>query len=449
MWRAAVTVLVVGSLVVALAAANVARGPGSVLLDWQLIKPAGLEVQVEPPTRGAIVQTITAPGKVETKLEAEIASQLVGRVEEVLVKEGDPVKKNDPLVRLDKTDSEARKKSAEAKVKRAEWAVKQARHDLEKAQRDARQSGTLAGRGFSTPTELADARTTLSKAENSVQMSERDLEESTAMLTTAQRELDRTTITSLIDGRVSGVHVDQGEIVIAGTTNLPGSVLMTVSDTDPKKMRVRAEVDETDVPLVRDDDEKRPQRAQIFLQADPLKPVPGWVTARGVAAKGKVKNDVVSFETLVDVDKDWTPAPGDPPLKPGMTATVEIEVKRAADALGVPAQAVVHRRRKDLPDTPAVRDWAARNARSPGEKAQEADLRYVKIAFVIEGDVARARPVETGLSDERRVEILSGLKPDDRVVIGPFRALDELKDGQTVKIVATPAGGSAPPAGAR
>jgi len=92
MWRAAVTVLGVGALVVALTAANIARGLGSLMLDWQLIKPPALEVQVEPPSRGAIVQTITAPGKVETKLEAEIASQLVGRVEEVLVKEGDPVK---------------------------------------------------------------------------------------------------------------------------------------------------------------------------------------------------------------------------------------------------------------------------------------------------------------------------------------------------------------------
>jgi HlyD family secretion protein len=99
---------------------------------------------------------------------------------------------------------------------------------------------------------------------------------------------------------------------------------------------------------------------------------------------------------------------------------------------------VVHRRRKDLPDTPAVRSWADRNARTPGEKAQEAELRYVKIVFVLEGDVARARPVDTGLSDERRVEILDGLKPDDKVVVGPFRALDELKDGQAAQVVTTP-----------
>ena len=113
--------------------------------------------------------------------------------------------------------------------------------------------------------------------------------------------------------------------------------------------------------------------------------------------------------------------------------------------MGVPAQAVVHRRRKDLPDTPAVREWAARNARSPGEKAQETELRYIKLVFVLEGNIARARPVEIGLSDERRVEILSGVKPDEKVIVGPFRALDELKDGSPVlpvKVLTVEAGKS-------
>jgi HlyD family secretion protein len=121
-----------------------------------------------------------------------------------------------------------------------------------------------------------------------------------------------------------------------------------------------------------------------------------------------------------------------PVLRPGMSSTVEVEVRRAEKAVGVPVQAVVHRRRKDLPDTPEVRTWAERNARSPGERATEAELRYIKIVFVVDGNVARARPVETGLSDERRIEILSGVGPEDRVVVAPFRALDELKDGSPV-----------------
>jgi HlyD family secretion protein len=85
----------------------------------------------------------------------------------------------------------------------------------------------------------------------------------------------------------------------------------------------------------------------------------------------------------------------------------------------------------------------ARAARSPGEKAREAETRYVKIVFVVADGVARARPVETGLSDERRVEVLSGVTPEDRVIVGPFRALDELKDGDPVTPAAAAADGEA------
>lgn len=429
MRRAAAAVAGLAVVVVGLTAANLRREPGAVELDWQLVRPPPREVVVEPPTRGAIVQTINAPGKVESVEEAEIASQLVGRIVAVNVKEGNVVKKGDVLVRIDPTDARARLDSARARIDRLRSAIDQADKDLEKAQRDANQSGKLANRGFNTPTELADAKTAVAKSQAAVRMSQHELVESEAMRRTSEQELQRTEIRSPIDGVVSGLNVEVGEVVIAGLTNLPGALLMTVSDLT--RMRVRADVDETDVPLVRPG-----QPAQIFLHSDPLHPVAAAVDM--VSPKGKTKDDVVNFETLIRVE------PGThPELRPGMSATVEVEVRRAADALGVPAQAVVHRRRKDLPDTPAVRSWAERNARSPGEKAREAELRYVKIVFVADHGFARARPVETGLSDERRVEILSGLKPDDRVIVGPFRALDELKDGHAVT-PAKAAGGSVP-----
>ena len=418
MRRAAAAVAGLAVVVVCLTAANLRREPGTVELDWQLVRPPAREVVVEPPARGAIVQTINAPGRVESVEESEIASQLVGRVVAVNVKEGDAVKKGAVLVRLDPTDARARHDSARARLDRLRSAIDQAEKDLEKANRDANQSGKLATRGFNTPTELADSRTAVAKSQAALRMSKQDLVESEAMRRMSEQELQRTDIRAPIDGVIAGLNVEVGEVVIAGTTNLPGALLMTVSDLT--RMRVRADVDETDVPLVRPG-----QPAQIFLHSDPLRPVIGAVDM--IAPKGKTKDDVVNFETLIKV------RPGaHPELRPGMSATVEVEVRRATDALGVPAQAVVHRRRKDLPDTPAVRAWAEKNARSHGEKAQEAELRYVKIVFVADRGVARARPVETGLSDERRVEILSGLKADDPVIVGPFRALDELKDGNPV-----------------
>jgi HlyD family secretion protein len=417
MRRSLLALLGLIGLVGIVAAANLNRDPKGVKVDWQIIKPDAREVSLESPAQGAIVQTVTAPGVIEPVEEAEIASQIVGRVVEVRIKDGDSVKKGDLLVKLDETEARARLDSSAARIERLKASISQALADREKADRDVTRSMKLTSRNAATATELADARSLLAKSEAALLVAQNDLRESEAMRRTSLQDLDRTEIRSPIDGVIAGCEVEVGEVVIAGTTNLPGTVLMTVGDLS--HMRVRAEVDETDVPLV-----KPGQPSRVYLQADPTKPIEGKVDR--VAPKGKKTEEVVSFETLVLVG----PASGS--LRSEMTATVEIEVRRAEDVLGVPVQAVVHRRRKDLPDTPEVRDWDRKNGRSLGEKARELAGRYVKIVFVMENGVARARPVETGISDEKRVQVLSGLKPTDKVIVAPFRALDELKDGNPI-----------------
>ncbi|AMV37586.1 efflux RND transporter periplasmic adaptor subunit [Planctomyces sp. SH-PL62] len=429
------SILGVCVLAVGLAALNAAREPGGVKLDWTLVGTPPRKVLAEPLARATIIRTITASGKIESVDEAEIASQIIGRVIAVNFKEGDPVKKGDVLVEIDPTDAQAKLDSTTARISRLSAAIDQADSELKKARRDAELSSKLAGRGFSTPTELADSFTLLAKAEAALAMSRNELSESEAMRRATLEEVRRTTIRAPIDGVVSNLEVDVGEIVIAGTTNLPGSVLMKVCDLD--RMRVRADVDETDVPLVR-----RGQVAHVFLQADQLHPLAGRIDR--VSPQGKVKKDeVVGFETLIDLDVPGSTGTGSesdrPPLRPGMSVTVEIEVRQSDAALSVPAQAVVHRRRKELPDTPLIREWAERSARPPGEKVRDAEQRYLKVVYVLEAGVARARPIETGLSDERRVEVLAGLREDDRVVVGPFHALDEMKDGDAVLPVASPA----------
>ncbi len=409
-------------LVAVLAAANLRRDAATSALDWRIIRAPAREVVLERPLRGPIVQTVTAPGAVELVDEAQIASQIVGRVVEVPVKDGSWVKKDDLLVRLDVTDATAQRDSALARIERLRAAILQAQTEQEKARRDLSRTTDLATRGVVTPTELADARTFAEKARAALAMATNELVESQAMLKTAEEYLRRTEIRAPIDGVVAGLDVEVGEVVIAGTTNLPGTVMMTIGD--PAFLRVRAEVDETDVPLVR-----KGQPVKIYLQADPTNPIAGEVDL--VAPKGKKTEEVVSFETLIRLPKS-----ADSTIRPGMTTTVEIEVKRADEVLGVPVQAVIQRRVKDLPDTPALRSWIERNARAPGEKASEANMRYVKIIFTVDArGIARARPVETGLSDERRVEILSGLGPEESLITGPFRALDELKDGDPVVVL--------------
>jgi HlyD family secretion protein len=405
-------------LVVALAAANLRRDGTLYELDWQLMRTPPREVELAPPARAEIVETISATGTVEPVEEAEIAPQVVGRVVAVHVEDGDRVSAGDLLVQLDPTEAQARLASAEARIDRLRALIVDAEEDVQKATRDLDRTGTLANRNVATPTELADARSVLAKSQASLAMARNELIESEAMRRMSEQELQYTEIRAPIDGVVADCEVEIGEVAIAGTTNLPGALLMSI--LNPDLMQVRADVDETDVPLVQPD-----QPARIYLQSDLLTALPGVVGR--VAPRGRVKEEVVTFETIIrDEGGDTSP------LRPGMTATVEIEVRRAADVLSVPVQAVVQRRRKDLPDSPALRSWLDRHPLAPGEAVTDLGSRYVTTAFVALDGKARARPVEVGLSDERRVEIRSGLDPDDLVIVGPFRTLDELKDGDPI-----------------
>ncbi len=422
MIRVLVSFLAAGSLVAGVFVANSREDRHAWSLDWRLINERPHEVLVERPSLGRIVQTITAPGKIEPLEKAKIASQVLGRVVEVYVKEGDAVKTDDMLVRIDDHDARARLDSASAGISKRKAAITRADEDLKKAERDMLKFATLSLRGAATPTELADARTTHANAIAALEMSKKELAESEAMLRTNEQEVDRYKIRAPISGVVSGLDVSVGEVVIAGTTNLPGTVMMSISDQS--RMQVRSNVDETDVQLV-----KAGQRAQVFLRSDPLNPIPGTVLQLApMGTSPALDGEIVNFETKVKVDNSGTT------LRDGMTATVEIEVRREEKILSVPVRAVVHRRRKDLPDTPAIRAWLAKHASTSSEKGRETELRYVQLVFVAEKGIARARPVETGISDEQRVGILSGLEANDSVIVGPFRTLDELKDGQSIQV---------------
>ncbi len=416
--------IIIASLVVVIltcvAVANLWHAGKMPAVDWTIKKRVPpKEVQIEHPKRAEIIETVTAPGTIELVEEADIASQIMGQVEEVNVKKGDRVKKEDLLVRLDDEDARARLESTKARIERLEAAIEISKADLEKAIRDLRGYQELADRGFSTPTEVNDGLTSVAKMQAALEMSQQELKESYATQRTAEKALEFTAIRAPIDGTVITKNVEVGEVVIAGTTNLPGTVLLTIGNM--QEMRVRADVDETDVALVRSG-----QAVRIYLQADQDDPIPGVVDL--IAPKGSKLSEVVSFETLINIQGK------NQAIRPEMTATVEIQVKHAADALSVPVQAVIHRRMKDLPDTPLFRDWVAKQPVKPSDKGHDLRTRYVKAVFLLKNGVARAQPVETGISDLERIEIKDGIGPNDQVIVGPFRALDEMTDGQPVVV---------------
>jgi len=153
------------------------------------------------------------------------------------------------------------------------------------------------------------------------------------------------------------------------------------------------------------------------------------VCSSDLASKGtkQAGRDVVIFEAILDVIDP------DDRVRPGMTANVEIEVAKRENAVTVPVEAVIHRMRKELDDN-LLKTYDATQANLElSDRARQAQ--YIKVVYVKDGDTARVRIIQPGIADSRRVEILSGVTPDDDVIIGPYRSLDQLKDGKKVSLM--------------
>ncbi|MEK6643264.1 MAG: efflux RND transporter periplasmic adaptor subunit [Planctomycetota bacterium] len=377
-----------------------------------------LTVSIAQPARQEITQIVQAPGDVEAVLEVEVRSEIVAKIDEMPVKEGDIVKKSDLLCRLNDSNLRAEVQSGLARVARLKAAIVDAEAETEKSDRDYRRQLQLTEVDATSDKERQDYSTTFKKARAMLEMRTQELAESEAILTRLKEDLKKTVIIAPIGGIISKLSVKEGEIVVTGTMNNPGTVIMTISDLS--KMQVRARVDEVDVPMV-----KSGQKARIYLQSDQQKPIPAQVVRVASKSTKVVGRDVVSFETILEVQSQ------DERVRPGMTANVEVEVAKQTDCVTIPLEAVVHRMRKDLPED-IVRKYDAVRARDLSEQARQAQ--YIKVVYIKEEGVAKVRLVDTGIADSRFVELKNGLDLKETVITGPYRSLDQLKEGQKVAL---------------
>lgn len=390
-----------------------------------------LEIGVEAatPAQGSIVRTVQAPGEVEAFDEVDISSEVVGKIVEMPVEEGEYVEKGALLCRLDDADYKARVVSAEANVAKLQAMIKQAEADLARAELDWEQVQRLRETSATSSSEVARYRSALVGAQAALDMRKQELRQSEAALQSAREDLARTVITAPLAGVVAQLFAEQGEVVVTGTMNNLGTRIMVISDLS--KLQVRCRVDEADAATVQPE-----QPARIYLQSDTRRSIPGRVLRVGTKGTKPVGRDVVTFETLILVEAH------DPRVRPGMSANVEIEVARKDQTLTVPIEAVVYRKRRDVPEE-LVREYDRRK-QAGGAVASQYLAEYIKLVFCVEDNKAAPRLIETGINDATRVEIVAGLDPADTIVTGPYRSLDQLKRGSPLKIDRKPAAPAAP-----
>lgn len=387
------------------------------------------EVQVAEVVHRDITKIVTGSGEIQPKRRVNVSARTIGKVTRLAVHEGDHVKKGDFLLEIDATPYEtavdqlsAAVRGAQASVDLEEAALKKARYDYERAQQ-------LSQKGFMSETDLKSAQASLDMAEARAKAAEESLEEARANLRKAKHDLGEVQIHAEMSGVITALNVEEGESAIMGTINNPGTVLLTIADLSELQAEVR--VDETEVIMV-----KKGQPAAVTLDAQPDTTYHGVVTEVGNSAirtQAGMGQESVDFKVVVAITDSI------PNVRPGLSASVDITVAEEKHALSIPIQCLTvrdearlrrermghHRPKGAEADTAAADTSTAASARH--------DIEGV---FVVENGVAHFRPVRVGIAGQNNFVVQSGLSLGDKVVSGPFRVINELKDGEAVRVKA-------------
>ena len=379
----------------------------------------GIEVRVETVDTRDLVATVTASGNVRARRKVDISSDISARVAELLVDEGQDVEEGQILLRLDPTRYQAAVNRSRANLSQAQAQVAQARANYLRAQREAERLDSLHAREplLVSRQEVDNAQTDLEVQRSLLESSEFGVNQSGAALEEASDQLAKTIIRAPMAGRVTRLNVEEGETVIVGTMNNPGSLVLTVSDLSV--MEVVLEVDETDVPEIALGDS-----ATVDLDAFPDMDFPGVVTEIGNSAirppsqaAGTGQTPTIDFEVVVTLDSPEVE------LRPDLSATAELITETRADQLSIPIIALTLREPESDGD-----EAENRNDRSAGEVPDP-----VEGVFVVTDGRVTFTPVTVGIAGQEYFEVLSGLSLGDTVVSGPYQVVRTLEDGDDVR----------------
>ncbi len=360
---------------------------------------SGIKVRTKKVKKTSLVSVVEGTGEIKPTKNVEISSDISGKIVRIGVKEGDRVKRGQFLLQIDPSMYKAELESALASLKATEAQLIQSETAYEISKKNYERAKILFSRGIISQEELLKAEADFKSSLSALKALRFRIKQNQAQVKSAREKLKKTTIVSPVNGVVTSLNVEEGEVAIIGTMNNPGTILLTVADLS--RMQAEVWVDETDIVKVREG-----QKATVEVDAFPEEKFHGTVTE--VGSSPQQSNTLTSSQEQAKEYKVVIVLKGDVTrLKPGLTATATIEVARAENVLAVPISSLVVRKIK--------------------EKEREG-------VFVVEKGVARFRPVEKGIMGEMEVEIKSGLKEGDLVIVGPFKVLRVLQDGQRVEV---------------
>ena len=401
---------------------------------------------------------VTASGEIKPLTYTNVGANAMGRIVRLLVKEGDHVKRGQVVAQLENVQSAADVAAmraglatnqtdavaAEAALKTDQAQLNSSIADAARAKLDYDRAEKLYAdklipkSDYDTKKaayEVAAAtinqnQARVAQAQAELDSSRGKINQAKANLTRASDVLGKTTYTAPFDGVVTNLPVREGETVVTGIQNSPGSTLMTIADLSVITAEVH--VDETDIVNV-----KLGQSADVTIDALPGKTFKGTVSQIGdnaiIRSSGLATSQSTSssqeakdFKVIVTLK--------DPPqnLRPGLSATAKITTGTATSTLTIPIQAITIRDKDDLEIQNNKNKFANNNSATPVKKDKE----EIQGVFVINKGSRKAefRKVETGITGTTDIEVKSGLKKDEEIITGSYKVLRTLKNGAGVKV---------------
>jgi HlyD family secretion protein len=416
---------------------------GAVAGNIALKREKGKVVTTEKVQKRDLEAVVSASGKIQARTTVNISADTMGRVTELAVDEGQRVKKGQFLMQIDPRNQQtaaertaASLAAARSQLDQLQNSVAAARENLALSRENLRRQRELWAQQLTTRQALDAAESEVKVREANLRDAEQSLgtqgnriKETAAQVSSAQYELSRARIESPIDGLIVRRNIEQGETVVIGTMNNAGTVLLQIADMSIIEAEV--EVDETDIPFV-----QLGQIAKIKIDAIPDRTFTGKVTEVGNSPivqtqAGQTGQTATNFKVTVTIDGEI------PEVRPGFTCTADITTATRAQAVSVPIQAMAVRELiydaagKIVPQPKPDPKAKKPNPSDPlpnGQKRKDTEG-----VFLIKDKQATFIPVKTGIAGDKYFEVLSGLKPGDEVITGPFNSVRDLKEGDAVR----------------
>jgi HlyD family secretion protein len=386
-----------------------------------------ITVQTEKVQKRNITQVVTASGKIQPVVSVTINPEVSGEIVSLPVIEGQNVKKGQLLIKIkpDAYVAQLDRQTATLNSSKSQLEIQKA--NLIKMEQDFKRQEEMFKKSLISEADFEAAKAGYNSQQAQYEASKHNVAVSQAALNETKTSLDKTYIQAPMDGIVSALNSRLGERVF-GNTFSSGTAIMMVADLS--NMEARVDVGENDVVLISNGD-----TARIEIDAYPGRKFTGIVYEMANSATTKsagTQEEVVNFTVKIKVlDKDVV-------LRPGMSCTADIETETKTNVFAVPIQSVTTRADKKMEGPGPAPEGGSSDANVTQTNQQKQKKEVEKpqsVIFYVENNVAKIAKVTTGISDDKFIEILSGLKGTEEIVSGSYRAINrELEDNKAVKV---------------